>query len=151
MPATFYDIDQIKAANKAKGHHFFDRDTMRFFRGRVTDNVYPIQNDGALFVHSIHNPDLGPRQYRVAWCRADGSVDSVDDDRAFPVTATRTLAGFRTLDQAKGYAKELAAALTENPPTAWGKCAAEGHPGAAHGAVVCSHCCACLSCSISRS
>jgi len=148
--ATFYDMDQILDANRSRGHHFFDWATMRFFRGRLTDNVYPVEGDGALFVHSIRNPDLGPRQYRVAWCHADGTVDNVDDDRTFPVGPTLTLNGLRTLAQAKTYAAQLQVELLTAPPLAWAVCADAGHAGYQEHGVSCYRCCECLSCSIQR-
>ena len=33
----FHDIDDIKCANRNAGQHFFDRDTLRFFRSRICD------------------------------------------------------------------------------------------------------------------
>lgn len=64
-------IDEIIAANKANGGHFFDEDTMRFFDSRVYDRTY-----GTFFVTSEKGPH-GPRAYTVRQAMPDGSVDTV--------------------------------------------------------------------------
>ena len=49
-------ITEIKEANKAAGFHFFERDTVRFFRSKICSEVY----DGprySFFVTSEIGPD----------------------------------------------------------------------------------------------
>jgi hypothetical protein len=43
----YWDIQDIITANKMKGQHFFDKDTMRFFRSRVLPRVY--QGPGGIY------------------------------------------------------------------------------------------------------
>lgn len=73
-------IDQIKAANKAAGYCFFDRDTMRFFRSRVSEQTY-----GRYFVTSDQNSSMRfsyPRLYTVRVARPNGDIDTVGEFQA---------------------------------------------------------------------
>ena len=58
-------IDQIKRANEQAGFFFFSPDTMRFFKSRVSENVYE-SSDGlcAFFVTSERGPNMA-RRYTV--------------------------------------------------------------------------------------
>jgi hypothetical protein len=77
----YRDIDAIMFANKAIGRHFFDADTMRFFRSRVLDTVY----GGRYFVTSDAAPN-GPRRYTVREC-VDGKCHTAEG-RTFQEYAT---------------------------------------------------------------
>lgn len=57
-------IDRIKDDAKEKGSHFFDRDTMRFFRSRVSSNVYNGLG-GIYFVTSEQFSSTSRRGYTV--------------------------------------------------------------------------------------
>jgi hypothetical protein len=35
----FYNMDQVKSANKANGYYFFSPDTMRFFASRASEHL----------------------------------------------------------------------------------------------------------------
>lgn len=73
IPTT---LDDIKARNHDAGNHFFDRDTMRFFRSRISERVYPnIHGTGTLFVTSERGPD-NIRRYSVRIALPDGSIDA---------------------------------------------------------------------------
>lgn len=68
---------EVIAANRAAGHHWFDRDTMRFFRTRLCPaTVTALPDGGALFVAS-DVPPHGPRAYAVRRAHADGSVETL--------------------------------------------------------------------------
>jgi uncharacterized protein (DUF1330 family) len=76
-------IDDIKAANKAAGGHWFDADTLRFFRSQVTPTVY--EGPGGVFFvtseqyASMEGP-LHPRRYSLRQFHPEtGSVDTVGD------------------------------------------------------------------------
>lgn len=59
-----WTVDDIKTACAMNGSHFFDRDTMRFFRSRVLGDVY--QGPGGIyFVTSEKYGDASPRKYTV--------------------------------------------------------------------------------------
>jgi hypothetical protein len=50
VPATetkYWTLDDIKAANRAAGLHFFAPDTLRFFRSRIGATVY--QGPGGIY------------------------------------------------------------------------------------------------------
>lgn len=64
----FESITEIKQANAARGFHFFDRDTLRFFASRISTTVYPTPN-GAYFVTSEKSGFDDPtRTYTVRFC-----------------------------------------------------------------------------------
>lgn len=54
------NISEVKANNKAAGFHFFDRDTMRFFKSRIESTVYKNNR----FITSEQAPH-GPRMFTV--------------------------------------------------------------------------------------
>lgn len=72
----FETIRQVRGANRAAGHHFFDRDTMAFFGSNVESPVY----GGRFFVTSEQDPAGtawdGERRWTVREAKADGSIDT---------------------------------------------------------------------------
>jgi hypothetical protein len=77
-----HTLDQIKRAAQSAGSHWFDRDTLRYFQSRISDNVYPVPG-GALFVSSekfrgLYEPD-GERRYTVRSCTAGGRIETVGE------------------------------------------------------------------------
>ena len=79
----FTDLDHIKTANRVRGHHFFDRDTMRFFDSRASEPVI----GGRFFVTSERfKPLTGSahvRRYTLREACADGQVRTVGEFQAF--------------------------------------------------------------------
>jgi len=80
--ANFTSIEQIRYANRQLGHHFFDTDTLRFFRSRNGSTVY----GGQYFITSEQDHDYGgsigaawdgERRYTVRRANADGSIETV--------------------------------------------------------------------------
>lgn len=77
----FRDMGQVRWANRELGHHFFDRDTLRFFGGRVHDDLY----GGRYFVTSERDQSYGSlgaawdgdRRYTIRMANPDGSIDTV--------------------------------------------------------------------------
>lgn len=57
---TWSSIDEIKAANKAAGQHFFDDETMEFFDSKIESGVI----SGRFFITSERFM-LDPRRYTV--------------------------------------------------------------------------------------
>lgn len=75
-------IDQIKASNTANGRHFFSRDTLRFFRSRVSEKTHRRADGRVYFVTSESGPfGRGPRAYTVRYTD-DGGV-SIETEGAF--------------------------------------------------------------------
>lgn len=73
-------LDYIKRKNHDAGHHFFERDTMRFFDSRILSTLY-YGEGGVYFVTSEkfrgHGTPDGPRLYTVrSFDPETGSVDT---------------------------------------------------------------------------
>lgn len=75
-------IDQIKRANSSAGHHFFDRDTLRFFRSRVSGRTYVGARGETYFVTSEQGPH-SLRRYTVRVTTDGVSINSVPEFQAF--------------------------------------------------------------------
>lgn len=71
-----YSVDDLKRCNRYAGQHFFDADTMRFFKSRVSDSLYSGPS-GVFFVTSEKGPN-NVRGYTVRQfdCQ-NASVDTV--------------------------------------------------------------------------
>lgn len=72
---TFATITEIKEANRASGYHWFDGNTMGFFRSRTESPVYA----GRYFVTSESMGYDYPRRYSVRRANADGSIDTMGE------------------------------------------------------------------------
>ncbi len=84
---VYANIADIKRANKALGHYFFEPDTMRFFNSRVGSKVY----GGRYFITSEQREpypyrdmsgNLQPateRRYTIREAMPDGSISTVGD------------------------------------------------------------------------
>lgn len=92
----FKTMADVKRANKAAGGHFFDRDTVRFFNGRIEGGPY----GGRYFVDSTQFVDVNrgfsePRRYHVREIHANGRIDLVSD-HATKAEAVAVAKGTRT-------------------------------------------------------
>lgn len=68
----FKNINEIKSVNRAAGKHFFDADTMRFFRSRILPTIY----HGEFFITSEQFDSESPRRYTIRRADAQGNIDS---------------------------------------------------------------------------
>ncbi len=100
-------IEQIKGMNAAKGFHFFEPDTLRFFRSKVYGEVYA-GGGGWFFVTSeqfvCYEPRYcrEPRAYSVRYMRPDGQVETVGEFNSIPtLQRARTLARQAAADNLK--------------------------------------------------
>ncbi len=92
----YRSIADVRRANKAAGHHFFERDTMRFFASIVERGLY----GGRFFVTSERGPVQGDvRRYTVREALDSGKIETRGAFHAY-----------RTLEDARAAARELAAA-----------------------------------------
>ena len=81
----------IRERNAANGGHWFDVDTLRFFRSRLPTGCVGRVDNTAWFVTSEAGPlGRGPRAYTVR--RADVATGHVDTEGAFRGHATRSAA-----------------------------------------------------------
>ena len=94
-------MDCIRRANEDARMYWFSPDTMRFFRSRVSDQVY--QGPGGIyFVSSERGPEM-PRMYTVRRFRPDtGGVETAEEFQ-----------GYAKATQARRVAARLAAAALE--------------------------------------
>ena len=91
------DIRDIERLNAQKGKHWFEADTLRFFRSRYAGTAV-VKAGGAYFTSSERGPDMS-RRYSV--CRMDMETGSVDSIGGFQAYAT--------LSQAKAALKRVIA------------------------------------------
>lgn len=94
----YVTLAQVKRHNQAIGHHWFESGTMRFFRSRVSETVYP----GGYFVTSEQGPD-GVRRYSVRQC-VDGSISTVGEFQAYRTAAQAHRAAQMESDAAQAFA-----------------------------------------------
>ena len=79
-------IDDVKRINKEKDRHFFDRDTMRFFRSRIERDALQFGQliDDKYFVTSEQFDSDSSRLYSVRrFNPKEGSIDTVGDFQEF--------------------------------------------------------------------
>jgi hypothetical protein len=80
---TYRTMDDVIAANRAIGNHWFEPSTMRFFKTRIESGaVARYDDDGkptrARFITSEKGPD-GVRKYSVREAQPDGTIDTVGE------------------------------------------------------------------------
>jgi hypothetical protein len=103
--ACFFTFEQIKEANQKAGHHYFEPDTLRFFRSRICGGrPFPAAKGGAYFVTSekLVGSDgyEKDRMYTVRYAAPDGVCETAEGTK-FQQFAYR--------ETALNYARHLAA------------------------------------------
>lgn len=91
----YASVAEIKAANRAAGQHYFDKEAMRFFNSRIGRRVIA----GRYFIDSTQFCARGeclPRRYSVCMADARGHVQHVSEPGAF-LSERAALAYARTL------------------------------------------------------
>lgn len=82
-PINLDDVTTINELQRVARGHFFDKDTMRFFRSKVYDG-FKRTADGVVFITSERDVMGGePRAYTLRLLDADGDVSTVGDFQAF--------------------------------------------------------------------
>ena len=79
-------IEDVKRINKEKDRHFFDRDTMRFFRSKVERDALRFGQliDDKYFITSEQFDSSSPRLYSVrGFNLKEGSIDTVGEFQEF--------------------------------------------------------------------
>ncbi len=64
MYKRHWDMTEIKKCNSGKGKHFFDRDTMRFFKSRI-ESSQPIHGPKGIFFVTSEQAPGGKRKYTI--------------------------------------------------------------------------------------
>jgi hypothetical protein len=86
-----FTLRLIRERNAANGGHWFDADTLHFFRSRLPTGCVGRVDDTAWFVTSEGGPfGRGPRAYTVR--RADVSTGGVETEGTFRGYTTRSAA-----------------------------------------------------------
>jgi hypothetical protein len=106
-PGPYRTVADVKRANAAIGHHYFDRETLRFFGSRVGSTVY----GGRYFVTSERDEAIssrfpaawnGERRYTVREAADDGSISTVGAFGAYRTgAAARKVAEALAADRAR--------------------------------------------------
>jgi dihydrodipicolinate synthase/N-acetylneuraminate lyase len=82
----FSNIVQLKDAHSYHANgHFFDAVTMRFFKSRVSEYIYPTKT-GAYFVTSEKERD-SVRRYTVRFCTLTGVITKVGEFQQYKTSA----------------------------------------------------------------
>jgi hypothetical protein len=86
---TYASMTDVRRANSAHGHYFFEQSTLQFFRSRVGNTLY----GGCFFITSEQNKGYYPeyycypRMYTVRVVNDDGSIDTVGEFQAYETRA----------------------------------------------------------------
>jgi hypothetical protein len=99
-PQTFVyqTIEDVKAANRAIGNHWFDRSTMSFFNCKIESGLIA----GRYFITSEKNEDR-PRLFSVRAAMPDGSIDTIGEFQAY-ISRDDARAAIKSLVSQKGQA-----------------------------------------------
>lgn len=71
MELTYW-YQSIQEIRRAHSGHWFDRDTLRFFKSRISEVVY----GGRFFVTSEKSPN-DKRRYSIRIAHSDGRIDTI--------------------------------------------------------------------------
>ncbi len=84
MHPKTYTLSDIKTANRVRGLYFFSRDTLRFFRSRISTRVH--QGPGGIyFVTSEQFDERSSRLYTVrCFNPASAGIDTVGEFQEHP-------------------------------------------------------------------
>lgn len=101
---SYKSVAKIRSANKAAGHHFFDKDALEFFRSAIYNDLYA----GRYFITSeqfvASDGEEFPREYSVREAHDDGSITTVD------------LPKFKSLAEAQAACRGLIVGLVHESP-----------------------------------
>lgn len=78
-------MQDVKAANAAAGHHWFEKSTMEFFNSRIESGL----RNGRFFVTSErcpwadNTPEPYPRLYSIREAAANGTIDTYGEFQGY--------------------------------------------------------------------
>lgn len=70
-----FTLRDVKAAAESAGSHYFDPDTLRFFKARLSPCVRTLPDGSALVVESVRRWGDARRHYRVVKVSPAGEVE----------------------------------------------------------------------------
>ena len=90
----YYSMEDIKRANENAGRHFFEPDTMRFFKSRVGDTVF--QGIGGIYFVTSEKFDWqSPRNYTVRQFNPEtGKISTVGEFNEMSYSQARARAKY---------------------------------------------------------
>jgi hypothetical protein len=71
----YVDIYDLELSNRQHGHHWFDKDTKRFFSSRT--GAYAYRGPGGTFFVSSEQGPSGPRAYTVRQALENGAIETI--------------------------------------------------------------------------
>ena len=74
----FNNITEVKKANKEKGQHFFDRNTLAFFGSKVYPDLYTV-DDRQFFITSEDYYNGIERAYTIREAMPDGDIETIGE------------------------------------------------------------------------
>ncbi len=78
MSMSYDNLNAVMRANDEVGHHWFDDDTIQFFKTKLETNLI----DGRYFITSERGP-YGPRAFSVRMADEDAHIQTVGDFMAY--------------------------------------------------------------------
>ena len=72
----FNNITEIKKANKAKGQHFFDKETLAFFGSKVYPELYTVQGR-QFFITSEDNFNRTEKGFTIREAMPNGEIETL--------------------------------------------------------------------------
>lgn len=83
LPTFIYKtMADVRAANHSIGNHWFEPDTMRFFKSKISDTLY----DGRWFWTSEQGPDE-VRRWSIREANPDGTISTVGEFQGYGTAA----------------------------------------------------------------
>jgi hypothetical protein len=76
---TYLTMQDVIDANKSIGHHWFDRETLRFFNTRIESSLIA----GEYFITSERVDDRDRRRYSLRRAKPDGTVETIGAFQAY--------------------------------------------------------------------
>jgi len=84
-PVPFTEVREFYLRNQPDGH-WFDADTLRFFKSKLPTVAYELRVGGVYFVTAETNP-LGEKRYSVRRQMHDGQIETVGEFHSYPTAA----------------------------------------------------------------
>ncbi len=74
----FKNIAELRAANKAINHHWFDRETIRFFNSKIESKLH-----GGVYFVTSERFDNEAKKFAIRKANPDGSVSTIGKMRDY--------------------------------------------------------------------
>ncbi len=87
---SYLNLLAVVHANDEAGHHWFDADTMEFFKSRLESDLI----DGRYFITSERGP-YGPRAFSICMADEDAHIQTVGEFMGYETLTGAVLAATR--------------------------------------------------------